>query len=410
MATTRPFALNTGSTITGTLKVVNVSIGVNGTLDFLTRPGNVDWWMGPDEDLGYVIAAPDLNVSISTPIGINAGVGFWRTSEFTDVSFLNLANMIASARDVLPFTGVTDAASWLTLSGYPHSYSTYLGSEKIVNGDGTSTDWIDSNSDGIADNWTRTYSTGLATIITGSGFTGNAQRLEVQAGNVGSYCGLLSTVASFQSRRNYRIEFDVMSNRGIGLYAGGGQTFAWVSSTNDQIVHHSIDVIANYGVSQYLQFYYGLMGAADVGTYAIFDNVSVKEIFWKEYNLVTSWSHVSFPYNVFSSLYSVIIYAFKTTTEWDGCVSNNIGPVVSGQTYSVTFNDFHYYTGDTNTVDFFIGSGAVGTAYSNIVKPGEGTNTYTFTINTTSATAYLSNQAYNPVMFGTSIIMLKRIT
>jgi len=55
MATTRPFAYNTGSTINGTTQVGNISIGVSDQ-DYSQDPGGVKWWMGPDEELGYVIA------------------------------------------------------------------------------------------------------------------------------------------------------------------------------------------------------------------------------------------------------------------------------------------------------------------------------------------------------------------
>ena len=69
MATTRPFAYNTGSTIDGTTQVGNIAIGVSDQ-DYSQNPGGVKWWMGPDEDLGYVIAhevpAGDQPTQIST--------------------------------------------------------------------------------------------------------------------------------------------------------------------------------------------------------------------------------------------------------------------------------------------------------------------------------------------------------
>lgn len=42
--------------------------------------------------------------------------------------------------------------------------------------------WIDSNSDGLADYWLDTYGTLLESIVTGNGFSGNAQRMQYESG------------------------------------------------------------------------------------------------------------------------------------------------------------------------------------------------------------------------------------
>ena len=55
MATTRAFAYNSGSTISGTSQVGNLAIG-DSSRDYSGNYGGVTWWMGPDEELGYVIA------------------------------------------------------------------------------------------------------------------------------------------------------------------------------------------------------------------------------------------------------------------------------------------------------------------------------------------------------------------
>lgn len=61
MATTRPFAYNpqvpTPNLIPGTLQIGDLAIGID-ALDYSSSPGGVSWWMGPDEDAGYVITAP----------------------------------------------------------------------------------------------------------------------------------------------------------------------------------------------------------------------------------------------------------------------------------------------------------------------------------------------------------------
>lgn len=51
MSTTRPFAYNTGAPISGTIQVGDLAVGFP-TSGFT----GIDWWNGPDEDLGYVIA------------------------------------------------------------------------------------------------------------------------------------------------------------------------------------------------------------------------------------------------------------------------------------------------------------------------------------------------------------------
>jgi hypothetical protein len=55
MPTSKSFAYNTGSPISGTDQVGDLAISVD-QLDYTTSPGGVQWWQGPDEDLGYVIA------------------------------------------------------------------------------------------------------------------------------------------------------------------------------------------------------------------------------------------------------------------------------------------------------------------------------------------------------------------
>ena len=51
MPTSRPFAYNTGSTITGTEQLGSIAIGYP-TSGFTST--GLRWWNGPDEDLGYV--------------------------------------------------------------------------------------------------------------------------------------------------------------------------------------------------------------------------------------------------------------------------------------------------------------------------------------------------------------------
>jgi hypothetical protein len=92
MPTSRPFAYYVGPpTIAGTKRFGNLSVGVP-TSGFTAFP---QYWMGPDEDLGYIIAAPVSGNTQPTPIsGVTASVQFWRSADFTAQSYLNLVNNV----------------------------------------------------------------------------------------------------------------------------------------------------------------------------------------------------------------------------------------------------------------------------------------------------------------------------
>lgn len=116
MPTSRPFAYNTGSTISGTEQVGNLAIGVP-TSGFEST--GIQWWNGPDEDLGYVIAYPQSGGTQPTPYGGFAYVQFWRTKVFTDQEFLNLCNSVIKTQN---FTDVSTAKTYLNNNGYWTSF------------------------------------------------------------------------------------------------------------------------------------------------------------------------------------------------------------------------------------------------------------------------------------------------
>ena len=121
MATTRPFAYNTGSTIDGTIQVGNIAIGVSDQ-DYSQNPGGVKWWMGPDEELGYVIAHEVVTGDHPTQVEVDAYLGFWRSSVLTDQSFLDLVNVLPITEGLSPFTDGNDAKIWLNNNGFWTSY------------------------------------------------------------------------------------------------------------------------------------------------------------------------------------------------------------------------------------------------------------------------------------------------
>ena len=91
MSFSRPFAYNTGSTISGTIQVGNLAIGYP---DVGFEATGLRWWEGPDEELGYVIAYQQSGGTQPTPDVETAYVQFWRTKVFTDQAFLDLTNSI----------------------------------------------------------------------------------------------------------------------------------------------------------------------------------------------------------------------------------------------------------------------------------------------------------------------------
>jgi hypothetical protein len=123
MATT-PIAYNTGSPpipIPDTEQIGDLAIGSSSDR-YDTQPGGVQWWMGPDEDLGYVIAKP---VPGGRPTGtfpnptVTTYVAFNRSDLLTDNSFIELAEGIAAQS----FASAAAAKTWLNDNGYWTSYS-----------------------------------------------------------------------------------------------------------------------------------------------------------------------------------------------------------------------------------------------------------------------------------------------
>jgi hypothetical protein len=65
MSTSRPFAYNIGLPISGTEQIGDLAIG---TPDVGFVSTGIDWWNGPDEELGYIIAVPVPLNNQDTPV------------------------------------------------------------------------------------------------------------------------------------------------------------------------------------------------------------------------------------------------------------------------------------------------------------------------------------------------------
>ena len=113
MPITRPYAYNTGSSINGTAQIGNLAIGVS-QMDYSGNPGGVTWYMGPDEEQGHIIV---------TPVESEQLMKFWCSGDFTDASFITLANIIAVEKGYNEvFTTTSGVTVWLSSSGYTTTF------------------------------------------------------------------------------------------------------------------------------------------------------------------------------------------------------------------------------------------------------------------------------------------------
>jgi len=148
MANTTPLAYNPSlSPIAGTTQVGTLAVGTT-QQDYSGNIGGITWWMGSDEDLGYVIAHPMSANTQPTPIiGVSASLGFNRTKDFTDESFVNLAEYVSRKYSTpQTFSSATEASIWLTTNGFWNSYPApvlYLDAGNPASYPGTGTVWTD---------------------------------------------------------------------------------------------------------------------------------------------------------------------------------------------------------------------------------------------------------------------------
>lgn len=118
MPTTRLFAYNSGTTISGTLQVGDIAVGVSTSLNYSQNAGGVRWWNGPDEDLGYVIAHTTPSGTQPNPDNVPAYIGFWRTTSKTENSLISLTNSLFGTS----YTTGGQCKTYLNDNGYWSSY------------------------------------------------------------------------------------------------------------------------------------------------------------------------------------------------------------------------------------------------------------------------------------------------
>jgi hypothetical protein len=116
------FAYNTGSLISGTTQVGDIAVS-EANVEYSANFGGLQWWGGPDESLGYVIAKSVSGNTQPTPIsGITASLGFYGTKNmanpFDESTFVDLVNGVFNQS----FVNGSDAKTWLNNNGYWTSY------------------------------------------------------------------------------------------------------------------------------------------------------------------------------------------------------------------------------------------------------------------------------------------------
>ncbi len=145
MSTARPFAYNTGSPILGTEQIGDLAIGTPN--DGFASTG-LQWWNGPDEELGYVIAHPVPSGNQPNPLSIPAYVGFWRSPLLTEQSFIDYTNFIFNTS----FTTGNECKTYLNDNGYWTSYGSnlrlYLDASNPNSYSGSGLTWVDLSGNG----------------------------------------------------------------------------------------------------------------------------------------------------------------------------------------------------------------------------------------------------------------------
>jgi hypothetical protein len=116
MPIARPFAYNPSQTvISGATQSGDLAIATQ-TLDWNST--GLSWWMGPDEENAYIVAAPYPAGDFPTPIGNVGTVSFWSSAK-TDSDFIALATQLLGSSHAT----ASLASDALFAAGYWTSYA-----------------------------------------------------------------------------------------------------------------------------------------------------------------------------------------------------------------------------------------------------------------------------------------------
>jgi len=233
MATARPFSYNPGATgpIPGTEQVGSLAVGTP-TVGFSAT--GLEWWNGPDEDLGYVIAQSVPGDTQPTPVpGVSASVGFFRSSALTDPSFISLSNTIAGPSG--PFASGSAAKTWLNANGY---WTSYVGA-----------------TGGTGDFNVTITQVGNDVVWSGSGsFNLTALTSAGPAGTVGGYnsgqaiwaIGPNTSVDTYSGTITYPLTFGTSS---VGVTSNTGSTFGILPGGSGRLLYVPSGYVSNTNIS-----------------------------------------------------------------------------------------------------------------------------------------------------------------
>jgi hypothetical protein len=239
MTTTTPVGFNPSqSPISGTLQVGNLAVGVTAQ-EYSRNPGGVKFWMTPDQDLGYVIAKPipsgdqPYNINISATA---AYVGFSRSTDLTQSSFVGLVNQIAAGATSFTSSQGNEAKTWLNQNGYWTSYDeiqpiVYLDSGNNLSYSGSGSIWYDL--EGVSNNATLvntpTYSSSFQGILSFDDLSSeyatipnigdlNQWTVEVWFRISKSLTGKVSSLVTNQFNLSNKLNFSVGTNNAPSSY------------------------------------------------------------------------------------------------------------------------------------------------------------------------------------------------
>jgi hypothetical protein len=223
----RLFAYNDGAAVSGASQSGNLAVSNNSL-----GGGSVQWWNGPNEDLGYVIGYTDTSGNRkSNGVTISNGVGFRRTSTKTDAAFLELANSITGQS----FATASTATTWLNSNGYYTSYSiaTIVTAGLALNLDAGNT----ASYPGTGLTWSSLINNYKGTLGVGVGFTSSNGGALTFNGGAASYVNMYSSASALSAiNNNISVEawYQSTNNHPAILRTGissSGFVFGWFSGT-----------------------------------------------------------------------------------------------------------------------------------------------------------------------------------
>lgn len=232
MSTARPFAYNTGSPIAGTEQVGDLAVGFP-TAGFPST--GLQWWNGPDEDLGYVIAHTVPSGNQPNPLNIPAYVGFYRSPLKTEQSFVDMVNQFFNQT----FTTGNQCKTYLNNNGYWTSYVSnlvlHLDASDINSYPGSGTVWYDISGNGnhvtMVNSSSITWNnTGPVYFSTGSnGWFDNPSGTNLPVGNSEYTFIVWVKLGSSWSANGF------MS---VGPFGGSNQANAFRAGTTNQLINY----------------------------------------------------------------------------------------------------------------------------------------------------------------------------